>query len=70
MKNNWNLNKTMKRGIKMKNKLFALLCSLMMALGFSSTALAADQSALVGFVNVQYVLQNYPGIMLGGQLKK
>ena len=34
----------------------------MMALGFSSTALAADQSALVGFVNVQYVLQNYPGI--------
>ena len=33
-----------------------------MALGFSSTALAADQSALVGFVNVQYVLQNYPGI--------
>ena len=46
----------------MKNKLFALLCSLMMALGFSSTALAADQSALVGFVNVQYVLQNYPGI--------
>ena len=46
----------------MKNKLVALVCSLMMALGFSSTALAADQSALVGFVNVQYVLQNYPGI--------
>ena len=46
----------------MKKKLIALVCSLMMALGFSSTALAADQSALVGFVNVQYVLQNYPGI--------
>ena len=46
----------------MKKKLSALVCSLMMALGFSSTALAADQSALVGFVNVQYVLQNYPGI--------
>ena len=46
----------------MKKKIIALVCSLMMALGFSSTALAADQSALVGFVNVQYVLQNYPGI--------
>ena len=46
----------------MKKKLMALVCSLMMALGFSSTALAADQSSLVGFVNVQYVLQNYPGI--------
>ncbi|NLU43858.1 MAG: OmpH family outer membrane protein [Acholeplasmataceae bacterium] len=46
----------------MKNKLIALVCSLLMVFGFTTTALAADQSALVGFVNVQYVLQNYPGI--------
>jgi len=52
----------MKRGIIMKNKLIALVCSLLMVFGFTTTALAADQSALVGFVNVQYVLQNYPGI--------
>lgn len=46
----------------MKNKLIALVCSLLMVFGFATTALAADQSGLVGFVNVQYVLQNYPGI--------
>ncbi|CQR74494.1 Outer membrane protein (OmpH-like) [Sporomusa ovata DSM 2662] len=46
----------------MKKKLMALVCFLMMTFGFASIALAADQSSLIGFVNVQYVLQNYPGI--------
>lgn len=46
----------------MKNKLIALVCSLLMVFGFTTTALAADQTTFVGFVNVQYVLQNYPGI--------
>lgn len=46
----------------MKKKLMALVCSLIMTLGFAATASAADQSNLIGFVNVQYVLQNYPDI--------
>lgn len=46
----------------MKKKLMAFVCLLLLMSGFASTALAAEQSSLVGFVNVPYVLQNYPGI--------
>ena len=46
----------------MKKKFIALVCSVIMVLGFSSTALAAEENDLVGFVNVQFVLQNYPGV--------
>ncbi|TWH49252.1 OmpH family outer membrane protein [Sporomusa sp. KB1] len=46
----------------MKKKLIAFICLLLLMSGFASTALAAEQSSLVGFVNVPNVLQNYPGI--------
>ena len=46
----------------MKKKFIALVCSVIMVLGFSSTALAAEENDLVGFVNVQFVLQNYPSV--------
>ena len=42
----------------MKKKLMTLLCSLLMALGFSTSALAAE----VGFVDWNAVVANYPGI--------
>ena len=46
----------------MKNKLVAFLCTMIMTFGFVGNAFAAEQNNLLGFVNVQYVLQNYPGI--------
>lgn len=46
----------------MKNKIIAFLCTVIMALGFSANAFAAEQSNLIGVVNVQYILQSYPGI--------
>ncbi|MBQ8691221.1 MAG: OmpH family outer membrane protein [Phascolarctobacterium sp.] len=42
----------------MKKKLMTLLCSLLMALGFSASALAAE----VGYVDWNAVVANYPGI--------
>ena len=42
----------------MKKKLMTLLCSLLMALGFSARALAAE----VGYVDWNAVVANYPGI--------
>lgn len=46
----------------MKQRLVILLCTVMVMVGFASTALAAGQNNLIGVVNVQYILQNYPGI--------
>lgn len=42
----------------MKKKLMTLLCSLLMALGFSASALAAE----VGYVDWNAVVASYPGI--------
>lgn len=42
----------------MKKKLMTLLCSLLMTLGFSASALAAE----VGYVDWNAVVANYPGI--------
>ena len=42
----------------MKKKLMTLLCSLLMALGFSTSAFAAE----LGFVDWNAVVANYPGI--------
>ena len=42
----------------MKKKLMTLLCSLLMALGFSASAFAAE----LGFVDWNAVVANYPGI--------
>ena len=42
----------------MKKKLMTLLCSALMALGFSTSAFAAE----LGFVDWNAVVANYPGI--------
>lgn len=42
----------------MKKKLMTLFCSLLMALGFSTSAFAAE----LGFVDWNAVVANYPGI--------
>ena len=42
----------------MKKKLMALLCSFLMAIGFSASAFAAE----VGYVDWNAVVANYPGI--------
>ena len=46
----------------MKKKILALLMTLMMSLGVCSAALAAPQSGVVGFVNLQTIMNSYPGI--------
>ena len=42
----------------MKKKLMTLLCSFLMAIGFSASAFAAE----VGYVDWNAVVANYPGI--------
>lgn len=47
----------------MKKNLLVLVCILVMALGFTATASAAEKNDnLLGYVNIQYVWQTYPGI--------
>ena len=46
----------------MRKQVLTLLCALIMTMGVASTALAAEQNNLLGVINVQYVLNNYPGI--------
>ena len=46
----------------MKKKLTSLLATLLLSLGISSSALAAEAGCLLGVVNLQQILQNYPGI--------
>lgn len=46
----------------MKKKLLAFIMTVMMSLGLCSSALAAENDGLVGFVNMQTIVANYPGI--------
>lgn len=43
-------------------KLTSLLATAVLSLGICSSALAAEAGCLLGVVNMQQVLQNYPGI--------
>ena len=44
-------------------KIFLLLVSIMiLSLGFMGTSFAAEGNNQLGYVNVKYVLQNYPGM--------
>ena len=46
----------------MKSKIMALVMTVMMSLGLCTTALAADNAGVIGFVNMQVVLNSVPGI--------
>ncbi|MGM9582969.1 MAG: OmpH family outer membrane protein [Phascolarctobacterium sp.] len=46
----------------MKKKLLAFIMTVMMSLGLCGSALAAENDGLVGFVNMQTIVANYPGI--------
>lgn len=46
----------------MKKKFLSLVMTLMMSLGICATSFAAEAPGTVGFVNVQVVLNSYPGI--------
>ena len=46
----------------MKQKLLAFVMTIMMSLGLCSSALAAENDGVVGFVNMQAIVANYPGI--------
>lgn len=46
----------------MKKKLLAFIMTIMMSLGLCSSALAAENDGVVGFVNMQAIVASYPGI--------
>ena len=46
----------------MKQKLLAFVMTIMMSLGLCSSALAAENDGVVGFVNMQAIVASYPGI--------
>ena len=46
----------------MKQKLLAFVMTIMMSLGLCSSALAAGNDGVVGFVNMQAIVASYPGI--------
>ncbi|MDY2637298.1 MAG: OmpH family outer membrane protein [Phascolarctobacterium sp.] len=46
----------------MKQKILAFVMTVMMSLGLCSSALAAENDGVVGFVNMQAIVANYPGI--------
>ncbi|MGM9530123.1 MAG: OmpH family outer membrane protein [Phascolarctobacterium sp.] len=46
----------------MKKKILAFVMTVMMSLGLCSSALAAENDGVVGFVNMQAIVANYPGI--------
>ena len=46
----------------MKQKLLAFVMTIMMSLGLCSSALAAENDGVVGFVNMQASVASYPGI--------
>ena len=51
--------------MKFKKQLLTLLCAFILALGCSAISFAATpQSNLVGYVDVQKVMQNYPDIQI------
>lgn len=46
----------------MKKRILTLFMTLIMSLGICATSFAAEANGIVGFVNMQTVLNNYPGI--------
>lgn len=46
----------------MKKKILAFVMTVMMSLGLCSSALAAENDGVVGFVNMQAIVANHPGI--------
>lgn len=46
----------------MKKKILAFVMTVMMSLGLCSSALAAENDGVVGFVNMQAIVASYPGI--------
>lgn len=46
----------------MKKTILSLAMTLLMSLGICATSFAAEAAGTVGFVNVQVVLNSYPGI--------
>lgn len=46
----------------MRKSIIAFMMTLMISLGMCSTSLAAANDGVIGFVNMQYIVANYPGI--------
>lgn len=46
----------------MKKSIFSYFLALVLSFGIAMPASAAEANGLVGFVNMQVILQNYPGI--------
>lgn len=53
----------------MKKKILTFVMTLMMSLSVCATSFASEAGGIVGFVNMQAVLNNYPGIKgIAGQI--
>ena len=46
----------------MKKRIMAMVLTLMMSLGVCATSFAVEAGGVVGFVNMQVILNSYPGI--------